>query len=120
MFHTCSVRLRLLQRRELPQKVPWALISTWMVIQIQLMILLRVPPLASWQNFSNDAALPPLLVRLLRNFLCYGFLLVIMIEDATSILGANIWPLSIRSSGIVHAVKVLDDVFVCELLWVID
>lgn len=114
---SCSYTISpsLLKRRELPQKVTRALITARVIIQVQLMVLLRVPPLARLQDLGADAALPPLLARLLRDLFRYCLLLIIMVEDPASVLRANVWALPVGGRGIVHAVEVLDEFAVGEL-----
>ena len=84
------------------------------------MICLRIPPFTSRQDLRRDTALPPLLVRLLCDLLRYRLLLVVVIEDAASVLGAYIRPLSVGGGRVMHFVEVLDDVVVGELLRVVD
>jgi hypothetical protein len=110
-IHNC-----LLQRRKLPQEMAWTLVSTRIVVQIQLMILLSIPPLPSRKDLSDNTALPPLLVRLLRHFFCNRLLLIAVIEYATSILRANIWALSVGSGRVVHAIEVFEQFAVGDLL----
>ena len=109
-----------LQRRELPQKVTWALITTGVMVQVQLMVLFRIPPLACWQNLRRNTALPPLLVNLVRHVPRNLLLLGIVVKNRRSVLGPNIGTLAVCSRGIMHLVEEFQKVTICDFFGVID
>ena len=79
-------------------------------IQIPLMVILRIPPLPRRQNLRCDlAALPPLLLRLLRHFLCQLLLFLSVVENRASVLGAGISALAVLGGGVVHFVEELEE-----------
>jgi hypothetical protein len=108
------------QRRETAQEMRRALISARVLVQVQLVVCLGVPPLARGQHFGYDEALPPLLVHLLCDLLRLLLLLRIVIEDTTPVLRPGIRTLSIRRRRVVHLIEELEDGAVCELLGVVD
>ena len=103
-----SIYLPLIQQRETPQKVTWALISARIIIQIFLMIILRIPPLTRRQDLGNNISLPPLLIRLPRYIPRNTLLLRIVIENPWSVLWAGVWALAIRGRWVVHLVEELE------------
>ena len=108
--------LFILQRRKLPHKMRRTLVAAWVVMQIQLMIILRVPPSARLEDLRRDGlTLPPLFLRLLRDLLRLRFLLRRMIEDRGAVLCARIHPLAVLGRGIVHFVEELEQGRVLDL-----
>jgi len=102
--------LPLLQRRKLPHKMRRTLIPAWILIQIQLVIILRIPPLPCLQDLrTNRPLLPPLLLHLLRHQLRLLFLLGAMIENSRSVLRAGIHPLAVLGGGVMHLVEELEE-----------
>lgn len=98
-----------LQRRKLPQKVAGTLVTTWVSIQILLVICLRIPPLPSRQDLRNDLPLPPLLIHGLSDFPSDALLLGIMVKDARAILRATVGALLVGSCGVVHLVEEFEE-----------
>lgn len=86
-----------------------AFIPTGVIIKIQLVVLLGIPPLARRQDLGDDRVLPPLLVGLLGDFLGDALLLVRVVEDAAAVLRAGVRALAVRGRGVVHFVEVGDD-----------
>ena len=79
-------------------------------MQIQLMVILRVPPLPRLQNLRRDRPLlPPLLLHLLRHALRLRLLLRRMIEDGAAVLGSGIHALAVRGGGVVHFVEEFEE-----------
>ena len=79
-------------------------------MQIQLMIILRVPPLARLQNLRRNGALfPPLLLHLPRHALRLGLLLRRVVEDGAAVLRPRVHALAVRGGGIVHLVEEFDE-----------
>ena len=100
----------LLQLRKLPHKMRRTLIPPGVIMQIQLMIFLRVPPLARLQDLRRDRALfPPLLLHLLRHALRLGLLLRRMVEDGAAVLRPRVHALAVRRGGIVHLVEEFEE-----------
>ena len=84
------------------------------------MIVLCIPPLARRHNVGNNLVLPPLLVGLLSNLLSDQLLLVVVVEDPGAVLRACVWALLVESGWVVHLVKVLEELAVGDLLWVVE
>jgi hypothetical protein len=103
-----------------PQKVARAFISTRVVVQIQLVILLGIPPLSCGQDFCNHAALPPLLINLLGNLSRLFFLLGVVVENRAAVLAACVWALAVGCGGVVHLVEELEEGAVGYLFGVVD
>lgn len=86
------------------------LVAARVVMQIQLMIILRIPPSARLEDFRRDGlTLPPLLLRSLRDLLRLRFLLRRMIEDRGAVLGTRIHALAVLGRGIVHFVEEFEE-----------
>lgn len=106
----------LLQCRELPHKMRRALIPPRIPIQIQLMILLRIPPLPRLQDLRAHGPLfPPLLLHLLRDFLRLLLLLRGVVEDGAAVLRTRVHALAVLGRGVVHLVEELEEGGVGEL-----
>lgn len=87
------------------------LIPARVVMQIQLMILLRVPPLPRLQDLcAYSLPFKPLLLRQLCDFGGLLFLLWGVVENGTSVLGACVHALAVFGRGVVHAVEELEEV----------
>jgi hypothetical protein len=93
----------------------WAFIPARVVVQILLVIILRIPPLARGQNFSNNLSFPPLLIRLLRYLPSNGLLFRIMIENSTPILRPGIRTLAVRGCRVMHFIEEFEELVVCYL-----
>lgn len=91
-----------------------ALIPKRVLVQIQLMIVLRVPPLPSLYDLGRDLAVIPLLIDLgcdlTRNFL----LLSVVVKDARAVLRAAVVALAVECCGVVHPVEELEDLGVAQ------
>lgn len=111
---------KLLQIRKLPQEMTRAFISSRVIIQIQLMVLLRIPPLACFQDLSRNAALPPLLVHFICNFSRNLLLLGIVVENRAAVLRADIRALAVLGRWVVHLVEKLEESAVLNLIRVVD
>jgi hypothetical protein len=91
-----------------------ALVSSRVLLQVQLVILLRIPPLASRYNLSRDRLLVPLFANLVRNLLGNILLLLAMREDHTAVLGADIPALAVQGRRVMHAIEELEELAVCH------
>ena len=100
-----SIRHLLCQWREASQEMRRTFIPSWIVIQIQLVILFSVPPLTSREYFRLNVAFPPLLVNLSCDISRLLLLLRIVIKDCTSVLCPHVWALSVLRRGVVHLVE---------------
>ena len=81
------------------------------IMQIQLMIVLRIPPPPGLQDLRRDLlVLEPLLLRRLRDPLRVRFLLRRMIEDGAPVLRACVHALPVLGSGVMHSVEALEEV----------
>ena len=79
-------------------------------MQVQLMILLGVPPLAGLEDLRrNGPLLPPLLLHLGRQGLRLGLLLGGMVEDGAAVLGAGVHALAVQGGGVVHFVEEFEE-----------
>lgn len=102
-----------LKIRKLSNIMRRTLIPPGILIQIQLMISLRIPPLPRRQDFCRHSPLlPPLLLDLLRNLLSLHLLLVVMVEDCGTVLRAGIHALAVLGGGVVHLVEEGEEGFV--------
>lgn len=96
-----------------------ALVSAWVVVQVQLMVLLGIPPLSRRQNLRCHTALPPLLVDLVGDLARNLLLLGVVVKDGTAVLRATVWALLILCGWIVHLVEELEKSAVCNLLRIV-
>ena len=79
-------------------------------MQIQLMIILCVPPSTRLKYLGCDGpTLPPLFLRFLCNLLRLRFLLRIVVEDGRAVLGATIHALPILGCRIMHFVEEFEE-----------
>lgn len=89
-----------------------ALVAGGVSIEVQLVVLLSSPPLASGSKLGDNAVLPPLLVclggDLARNLLLLG----VVVVDGRAVLGAGVGALLVEGCGIVHAVEKFEELFV--------
>jgi hypothetical protein len=108
------------QRGKTAQKVTRALVSARVVVQVQLVVLLCVPPLSRRQNLGHYAALPPLLVDLLGDVARLLLLLGVVVEDGGAVLRACVWALAVRGGGVVHLVEEFEEGAVRDFLRVVD
>jgi hypothetical protein len=84
------------------------------------MVLLRIPPLACFQDLSRNAALPPLLVHFICNFSRNLLLLGIVVENRAAVLRADIRALAVLGRWVVHLVEKLEESAVLNLIRVVD
>lgn len=111
---------RLRQRREAPQEVARTLVSARVCVEVLLVVRLSIPPFARGQHFGGDAALPPLLVDLLRHLLRNLLLLRVVVEDGAAVLRAHVGALAVLGRGVVHLVEELEERAVFDLGGVVD
>lgn len=111
---------RLLELGELAQEMARALVPIGVVHQVQLMVLLGVPPLLGREDLGDDLATPPLIVRLLCDLLRNLLLLVIVVEDAAAVLSAAVGALLVGRRGVVHLVEEFEDLGVGETGGIVD
>jgi hypothetical protein len=108
------------QRGEASQEVTRALVPARVVIQVQLVVLLCIPPLPRGQDLRHHAALPPLLVDLFRNLARLLLLLGIVVENRAAVLATCVRALAVRRGRIVHFVEEFEEGAVCYFLGVVD
>lgn len=96
----------------------WALVAGWVVLQIQLVILLSSPPLASRDDVGNNAAFPPLVVGFGGDFAGNGLLLCVMEVDSRAVLRTPVGTLGVQRGGIMHLIEELDELTVGDDCWV--
>lgn len=106
MLHQFNSYLLILQRWKIPHKMRRTLIPARIMMQIQLMIILRIPPRARLEYLRRDRpALPPLPLRPLGDLLRLRFLLGTVVEDGGAVLRAGVHALSVLGRRIVHLVE---------------
>lgn len=97
-----------------------ALIAHGIDVQVSLVVVLCIPPLAGRHNIGDDLVLPPLLVGFLSDVLGDALLLVVVVENARAVLRAGVWTLLVQRRGVVHLVEVFEELSVGDLLWVVE
>ena len=109
-LHMQAPQLLVLQRWKTPGIMRRTLIATRIIMQVQLMIILCVPPSTRLKYLGCDRpTLPPLFLRSLCNLLRLRFLLRVMVEDGGTVLGATIHALPILGCRIMHFVKEFEE-----------
>ncbi len=98
-----------MRRTLIPPRIP---------IQIQLMILLRIPPPPRFQHLRRHLSPIPLLIHLPCHLLRLPLLLLIMPENRAPILRPRIHALPILRRGVVHLVEECEERFVRDFVWV--
>jgi hypothetical protein len=89
-------------------------------LQVLLVVVLGIPPLAGGQDFRDNLALPPFLVDELGYLLGRLLLLGVVVEDAGAVLRASVRALAVQRRGVVHAVEEFQEFLVCDLRWVVS
>ena len=80
------------------------------LVQIQLMIGLCIPPLSCLQNLRRDLTLlPPLRLYLLRHLLGRLLLFWRVVEDTAAVLSSRVHALAVFGRGIVHFVEEFEE-----------
>lgn len=98
-----------------------AFVTTWILIQIELVVCFRIPPLPRWKDFGDNlASFPPLFADFLSDVSRYLFLLFIVIKYATSVLRSPVWALLVFGCWVVHLVEELEQLTVGDLLGIED
>jgi hypothetical protein len=98
----------------------WAFIAIDIDLQVSLMVILRIPPLARRQDLGDDLPLPPLLVRLLSHVARDLLLLRVVVENPGSVLCAYIWALLVGCRWVMHAVEEFKELSIRDFLGVIQ
>lgn len=111
-----SRALRLAQWRKLSDEVRGALVTAGVLVKIELVIRLSVPPLSCRHNLCDDLPVPPLLVGTFGDVLGNGLLLGRMEEDGGAVLSSPVGALVVQLRGVVDGVEVLDELSVRDLL----
>lgn len=88
-------------------------------VQVQLVVCLRIIPLACRYYLGDNLPLIPFLVDFLCDVLGNFFLLRIVVEDGTPVLRTVIGALRIRRGRVVHSIEELEQRAVGDLLRVI-
>lgn len=91
-----------------------AFVSSRVLVQVQLVVLLSIPPLTSRDDLSRHRLLVPLFANFIRNFLGNLLLLLAMREDHATVLGADIPALAIRRRRIVHTIEELEELAIAH------
>lgn len=119
-FDMQASKLHLLQSGEVAQVVASALVAEGVLVKVELVVLLGVPPLASLHDLGGDLAIVPLLVDLGGDLLSNALLLGVVVEDARAVLGAGVVALTVESGRVVHAVEELEQLLVAESVGIVD
>jgi hypothetical protein len=90
------------------------------LVQVQLMIVLGIPPLLRRQNLGDNLPVVPLLICLGRHLASDLLLLGRVEEDTAAVLSAAVWALRVEGCGVVHAVEKLEELSVRDLGGVVD
>lgn len=108
----------LLQRRKVPDVVAGALVAGGVLVKVELVVVLGVPPLARGDDLSGDlaGAAVPLGVGGGRDLAGDGLLLRAVEEDAAPVLRTCVVPLPVAGRGVVDAVEELEQLAVGHLL----
>ena len=102
--------LLILQRWKIPDIMRRTLIATRVIMQIQLMVILCIPPSTRLKDLGTDRpTLPPLFLRSFCNLLGLRFLLRVVVEDGRTVLSATIHALPILGCRIMHLVEELEE-----------
>lgn len=96
------------------------LVPKGILVQIQLVVVLCIPPLASLEYLSRHLPAVPLLIHLGGDFFCNLLLLRVVIENGTAVLCARVISLPIERSRIVRAVEELDQLCVGDFCWIVN
>ena len=91
-------------------------------MQIELVVLLRIPPLPGRHHRSRDGPLPipPLALGKPQDTIGLLRLLVRMREDGRAVLRAPVLALGVERRGVVHLEEELDEFFVAQFFWVVE
>jgi hypothetical protein len=109
-----------LQVWETPEEMARALVSAWVIVQVLLVVVFGVPPLASRQHLGHNPVLPPLLVYLGGDLLGDLLLLGVVREDARAVLRPDVRALAVCCGGVVHTVEELEQLLVGDLGRIVD
>lgn len=91
------------------------------LLEIQLMILLCVPPFPSRQDLSMDLlSLPPLLLGPGQDVVGNRSLGIVVGKNPRAILSADISALTVQGGRVVHLEEKFDDGFIAELGGVVE
>ena len=90
------------------------LIARRVLIQIQLVVLLSIPPLSRLQDLCRDRLLIPFLADLVRDLMRDLVLLLTVREDSAAVLGAHVRALTVLGCGVVHAVEEFEELAVAD------
>lgn len=109
----------LLQRLEGPQEVAGALVAPGVLAEVELVVVLGVPPGAGGDDLGDDLALVPLLVGLPRHLFGDPLLLLVVEVDAAAVVVARVRPLPVQRRRVVHPVEELEELAVRDAAWVV-
>jgi len=119
MIPLANLTILLRQWWKFPDKVQWTLVSTRIVIQVQLMVILCVVPAACHFHVGRHWFI---VIPLLCNFLFQALsdlqLLLGIGKHSRSVLCALISTLSILGSGIVHLPEEFQQLPIRNFIWV--
>lgn len=92
-----------------------ALVAGGVLIQVQLVVVLGVPPGPGGQDLGLDAAPVPLGVGLGRDLARHPLLLRAVEVHRAPVLRPDVGPLPVRRRRVVHPVEELEQLPVCRL-----
>lgn len=80
-------------------------VTTRIIMQVKLMILLRIPPLSRSDNLRRNGLLVPFLGHFVGYFMRDLGLFLVVRKDCAAVLGSDVGTLAVFCRGIVHAVE---------------
>lgn len=89
-----------------------ALVAPGVLAEVQLMVVLGVPPGTRGDDLCDDLALVPLLIGLLRDLLRDLLLLLVVEVDAAAVVVPRVRALPVQRRRVVHAVEELEELAV--------
>lgn len=87
-------------------------ITPGIVLEVQLMIILGVPPGTRRDDLCHDTTLVPLIVGLLCDLLGNLLLLLVVEVDPTAVVGPSVWTLPVYRCRVMHPVEELEELTV--------
>lgn len=111
---------RSFERREGAQEVARALVAGRVLVEVELVVVLGVPPGPGGDDLGGDRVRPappavPLLGSLARHLARHPLLLGRVVEDGAAVLRAGVGALAVRRRRVVHPVEELEELPVRRL-----
>lgn len=97
-----------------------AFVTGGVFVEIELVVILCVPPLLGGEDLGDDLAVPPLIIGFLCDLPRDGFLLGGVVEYPAPVLGSLVGTLLVRGGGIMHAVEEFEELGIRYFGGVVD